>query len=59
MLVSACVGEIVFEFNVRETGQNTALEVVIYGLMHLTNGSDLDCIREKEEKAVNTSFVNR
>lgn len=36
MLVSACVGEIVFEFNVRETGQNTALEVVIYGLMHLT-----------------------
>lgn len=27
-----------FEFSVRETGQNTALEVVIYGLMHLTNG---------------------
>lgn len=38
MLVSACVGEIVFEFSVRETGQKTALEVVIYGLMHLTNG---------------------
>lgn len=38
MLVSACVGKIVFEFSVRETGQNTALEVVIYGLMRLTKG---------------------
>lgn len=38
MLVCACVGEIVFEFSVRETGQNTALEVVIYRLMPLTNG---------------------
>lgn len=38
MLVSACIAETVFEFSGRETGQNTALEVIIYGLMHLTNG---------------------
>lgn len=38
MLVSARVGEIVFEFSVREAGQNTTFEVVIYGLIHPTNG---------------------
>jgi len=38
MLVSAYMGEIVYGFSMSETGQNTALELVISGLMHLTNG---------------------
>ena len=38
MLVSAHMGEIVYGFSMSETGQNTALEVVISDLMHLMNG---------------------
>lgn len=38
MFLSAHMGKTVYGFSMSETGRNTALEVVISGLMHLMNG---------------------
>lgn len=59
MFLSAHMGKTVYGFSMSETGRNTALEVVISGLMHLMNGLGPGPHRIKQEKAVDVSIGKR